>query len=78
MHSTLLALEVNFEVTNMGQFQWLLGILITFTWDSIELSKEAVVNKILPRFQRFDSHPTLLPIEPNTQLIKADSVLEAE
>jgi hypothetical protein len=25
-----------------------------------------------------DSHPTLLPIDPNTRLMKEDSVLEAE
>jgi hypothetical protein len=78
MDTTVLALETEFEVTNMEQLHWLLGIQITFNRDSIELSQEAFVDKILERFQMNDSHPTLLPIDPNTRLTKEDSVLEAE
>jgi hypothetical protein len=78
MDPTILALEIEFEVTNMGQFDWLLGIQITFNRNSIEFSQEAFVDKILERFQMNDSHPTLLPIDPNTRLTKEDSVLEAE
>jgi hypothetical protein len=78
MDTTVLALETEFEVTNMGQPHWLLGIQITFNRDSIELSEEACVDKILEQFQMNDSHPTLLTIDPNTRLMKADSVLEAE
>jgi hypothetical protein len=78
MDTTVLALETEFEVTNMGQLHWLLGIQITFNHDSIELSQEAFVDKILERFQMNDSHPMLLPIDPNTRLMKEDSVLEAE
>jgi hypothetical protein len=78
MDTTVLALETEFKVTNMGQLHWLLGIQITFNRDAIELSQEAFVAKILKRFQMNDSHPTLLPINPNTRLTKQDSVLEAE
>jgi hypothetical protein len=78
MDTTVLALETEFEVTIMGQLHWVLGIQITFNRDSIELSQDAFVDKILERFQMNDSHPTLLPIEPNTILTKEDSVLEAE
>jgi hypothetical protein len=78
MDTTVLALETEFEVTNMGQVHSLLGIQITFNRDSIELSQEAFVDKILDRFQMNDSHPTILPIDPNTRLTKEDSVLEAE
>jgi hypothetical protein len=78
MDTTVLALETEFEVTNMGQLHWLLGIQITFNRDSIELSQEAVIDKILERFQMNDSHPTLRPIDLNTRLTKAESVLEAE
>jgi hypothetical protein len=42
MDTTVLALETEFEVTNMGQLHWLLGIQITFNRDSIELSQEAL------------------------------------
>jgi hypothetical protein len=78
MNPTLLAIETEFEVTNMGQLHWLFGIQITFNCDSIELSHEAFVDKILQRFQMNDSYPTYLPIDPNTRLMKEDSVLEAE
>jgi hypothetical protein len=78
MDTTVLALETEFELTNMGQLHWLLGIQITFNRDSIEISQEAFVDKILERFQMKDSHPTLLPIDRNTRLTKEDSVLEAE
>jgi hypothetical protein len=45
--TTVLALETGFEVTNGGQLHWLLGIPITFNRDSIELSPEAFVDKLL-------------------------------
>jgi hypothetical protein len=76
--TTILALEREFEVTNMGQLHWLLGIQITFNCVSIDLSKEAFVDKILGRFQMNNSHPTHLPIDPNTRLPKEDLVVEAD
>jgi hypothetical protein len=78
MDTTVLALETEFEVTNIGKLHWLLGIQITFNRDSIELLQEALANKILERFQINDSDPRLLSIDPNTRLTKEDSVLEAE
>jgi transposase InsO family protein len=77
MDTTVLALETEFEVMKMGQLQWHLRIQISFNRDSIELSQEAFVDKILERFRMIDSHPTLLPIDPNTRLTKEDLVLEA-
>jgi hypothetical protein len=50
MDTTILALETEFDVNNMGQLHWLLGIQITFNPDSIELSQEAFVDKILEQF----------------------------
>jgi hypothetical protein len=78
MDTTLLALETEFEVTNMGQLYWLLGIQITFNRYTIELSQKAFVDKILERFYMNVSHPTLLSIYSNTRLRKEESVLEAE
>jgi hypothetical protein len=37
MDITVLALETEFKVTNMGQLHWLLGIQITFNRDLIEV-----------------------------------------
>jgi hypothetical protein len=76
--TTVLALKMEFKVTNMGQLHWLLGIQITFNRDLIELSPEAFVEKILKPIQMNNSHSTVLPIDPNTSLTKQDSVLEAE
>jgi hypothetical protein len=78
MDTTILALETEFEVTNMGQLHWHLGIQISFNRNSIELSQEAFVDKILEWPQINDSHPTLLPIDPNTRVMKEDLVLEVE
>jgi hypothetical protein len=78
INSTVLALETEFEVTNMGQLYWLLGIQITVTHYSIELSQEMFIDKILEQFQLTNSHPKLFPINPNTRLTKEESVLEAE
>jgi hypothetical protein len=50
MDITILALEIEFEVPNMGQPHWLLGNQITFNRDSIELSPKGFVDKILERF----------------------------
>jgi hypothetical protein len=78
MDTTVLGLETEFKVTNMGQLHWLLGNLITFNHDSVELSQKAFIDKILEWFQMNDSHPTLLSIDPNTRLMMEDSVLEPE
>jgi hypothetical protein len=47
VYTTVLALETEFEVTNLGQLHWVLAIQISFNHDSIELSQEAFVDKIL-------------------------------
>jgi hypothetical protein len=44
MDTTALALEAEFDVTNMGQLHWVLGIQITFNHASIELSQEAFLD----------------------------------
>ena len=50
MDTTVSALETEFEVTNMGNLHWLLGIQIKMTRDAIELSQNAYIDKILERF----------------------------
>jgi hypothetical protein len=62
----------------MGQLHWVLGIQIRFNRNSIELSLEPFIDKLLKRFQMNESHPTLLPIDPNIRLTMTESVLEAE
>jgi hypothetical protein len=62
----------------MGQLHWLLGIQITFNQDLIELSQEAVMDRILEQFQMNDFHLTRLPIDPNNRLRMEESVYEAK
>jgi hypothetical protein len=78
MDTSILARNTEFEVTNMGQIHWVLGNQITGNRDSIELSQQSFVDKILEWYQINDSHPTLLPIDPNTRLTMEDSELDAE
>jgi hypothetical protein len=78
MDTSILALEIEFEVTNMGQLQRLLGIKITFNHDSIKLSNKAVVDQIFEQFQMNDSDSTVPFIGPNTKITKEEEVLEAE
>jgi hypothetical protein len=78
MDTTILALKTEFEVINMGQLHWLLEIQITFNSHSIEVLLKACIDKILEQFQMNDLHPRLLPIDPNTQLTKEDSVPDTE
>jgi hypothetical protein len=73
----VLAGETEFEDTNMGQVQLLLGNHITFNRDSIEVSEDAFVDKILEPFPMNDSDLMVLPINPNTRLTQ-ESVLEPE
>lgn len=75
METTVNALKKEFQVTDMGDLNWLLGIQIEILSDSIRLSQTAYIDKILERFQMSDSHPTALPIDPNTRLIKEDKPL---
>jgi hypothetical protein len=78
MDTTVLVLKTEFEATNVRQPYWVLGIYITINRDFIKLSQDAFVKKILEQFQMNDSHPTLLPINPNPRLLKENSVFEAE
>jgi hypothetical protein len=78
MDTTGLALQIKFKVTNLGQFHWFLVIQITYNRDSIKVSEEALVDKILKRFQMIESYPPHLPIDLDTRLTIEKSVLEAE
>jgi hypothetical protein len=75
MDTIVLGLKTEFEIINMGQLHWLVEIEITFNHDSIELSQGAFIDKMLARFQINDSHPMLLPIDPNTWLMKENQDL---
>jgi hypothetical protein len=50
MGTTILAFETEIKVTNMGQLHSHLGIQISFNRDSMKLSQNAGVDKVLEQF----------------------------
>ena len=68
MTSTKKALKREFEVSDMSDLHWLLGIQIEYSSDGILLSQTAYIDKILLRFGMQDCNPLTLPLDPNTIL----------
>jgi hypothetical protein len=65
-------LKSEFEVTDLGDLHWLLGIQIKFGPKGIELSQTAYIDSILSRFGLQDCNPTILPIDQGTTLTRSN------
>jgi hypothetical protein len=78
MDTTILALEIDFKVSNKRELYCLLAIHITFNCKAIKLAEEPFIYNIFKRNQIQDCDLMLLPIDPNIQLTKDESVLVAE
>ena len=65
---------------DMGKAKVILGVKITRMSDSIILSQEYYVEKILKRFGHFDVKPMSTPYNANTHLMKnrGDPMRQAE
>jgi hypothetical protein len=61
-------MKSEFEVTDLGDLHWLLGIQIKFGPKGIELLQTAYIDSILSRFGLQDCNPTTLPIDRGTTL----------
>ena len=59
-----------FDMKDMGDAKVILGVKITRMGDSIMLSRERYVEKILKRFEHFDVKPVSTPYYANTHLMK--------
>ena len=68
MTSTKASLKREFEVSDMGDLHWLLGIQIEYTSTGIQLSQTAYIDKILLRFGMQDCNPLSLPLDKNELL----------
>ena len=55
---------------DMGEAKVILGVKIIRMGDSIMLSQEHYVEKILKRFGHFDAKPVSTPYDANTHLMK--------
>jgi hypothetical protein len=70
MDSIKRALKSEFQVTDLGDVHWLLGIQIEIDNLAISLSQTAYIDTVLSRFQMEQCHPVNLPIDPNAKLSK--------
>ena len=70
MESTKDSLKREFEVTDLGDIHWLLGIQIEFVKAGITLSQAAYIDTILKRFGMTDCSSVSLLIEVNHRMVK--------
>ena len=70
VHSTKRFLASQFDMKDMGEANVILGVKITRMGDSIMLSQEHYIEKILKRFGHFDAKPVSTPYDANTHLMK--------
>ena len=70
MDSTKDLLKLEFQVTDIGDLYWLLGMQIEYFQDHIAISQTAYIDKILHRFGLHDANPGNLPLDENHTLIK--------
>ena len=73
VHSTKRFLASQFDMKDMSEAKVILGVKIMGMGDSIMLSQEHYVEKILKRFKHFDVKPMSTPYDANTHLIKKKS-----
>ena len=70
VHNTKSFLASQFDMKDMGEAKIIVGVKITRMCDSIMLSQEHYVEKILKRFGRFDAKPVSTSYDANTHLMK--------
>ena len=70
VHSIKIFIVSQFDMKDMGEVKVILGVKITRMGDSIMLSQEHYVEKILKGFRHFDAKPVSTPYDANTHLMK--------
>ena len=70
MSSTKELLKKEFQVTDLGDLHWLLGMKIEYFADHMAVSQTAYLNKILQRFGMSQCNPVLLPLDAHHALHK--------
>jgi hypothetical protein len=69
--TTIQLLKTEFNVKDMGDLHWLLGIRIEYTDAGISLSQTAFIDKILNRFNMVKCNPSPTPIDHNQRFHKS-------
>ena len=70
VHNTKRFLAPQFDMKDMGEAKVTLGVKIIRMGDSIMLSQEHYIEKILKSFKHFDVKPVSTPYDANTHLMK--------
>ena len=70
VHSTKRFLDSQFDMKDMSEAKVILDVKITRMGDSIMLSQEHYVEKILKRFGHLDVKPMSIPYDASTHLMK--------
>ena len=70
VHSTKRFLASQFDMKDMGETKVIFGVKITRMSDSIMISQEHYVEKILKKFGHFDAKPVSTSYDANIHLIK--------
>ena len=80
VHDTKRFLAYRFDMKDMGEASVILGVKVIRKCDSIILSQEHYVEKMLKKFGHFDVKPVSTPYDANTQLKKnkGDPVAQSE
>jgi hypothetical protein len=72
MNNVKNTLKSEFEVTDLGDLHWLLGIQIKFGPKGIELSQTVYIDSIISRFGLQDCNLTILLIYQSTTLTRSN------
>jgi len=75
-----IALKSEFQLTELGPRNWLLGIQIEYHSDSVTLSQRAYIDKLRARLCMTSCNPVTLPLDPNSKLRKfqdGDNIVDA-
>ncbi|TFY76440.1 hypothetical protein EWM64_g7573 [Hericium alpestre] len=69
------ALKARFEMTNLEELHWLLGIEIQHDrgWRTLSMSQSAYIDTIISRFNLQDAKPLSTPLDPSFPLSNAQS-----
>ena len=70
VYSTKRFIASQFDMKDMGEAKVILCVKITRMGDSIMISQEHYVEKILKRFENFNAKPVSTPYDANTHLMK--------
>jgi hypothetical protein len=70
INSLISQLQKEFDVTDLGEATWLLGLQIKYTEQGISISQSSYIEKILSKFGMDSSHPVSTPLDLNNKIQK--------